>query len=154
MWIVAVFHGFLFIVSFFCFLYQNFSRNAEHLRFQVNAFCGYVHKIILFFLCVCWCCAMASKIVARRTILDPKREWIFVGKLYANHSQISKCLAFLAILIVYALHCMALYLCASFLLYDFCQSLFPYMITLRFYMWIFLVAYRMLLIILTVKQAR
>lgn len=106
------------------------------------------------FLCVCWCCAMASKIVARRTILDSKREWIFVGKLYANHTQISKCLAFLAILIVYALHCIALYLCASFLLYDFCQSLFPYMITLRFYMWIFLVAYRMLLIILTVKQAR
>lgn len=106
MWIVAVFHGFLFIVSFFfCFLYQNFSRNAEHLRFQVNAFCGYVHKIIPFFVCVFWCCAMASKIVARRTILDWKREWIFVGKLYANHTQISKCLAFLAILIVYALHC-------------------------------------------------
>lgn len=57
------------------------------------------------FLCVCWCCAMASKIVARRTILNSKREWIFVGKLYANHTQISKCLAFLAILIVYALHC-------------------------------------------------
>lgn len=43
-------------VVFFCFLYQNFSRNAEHLRFQVNAFCGYVQKIILFF---CVCCADA-----------------------------------------------------------------------------------------------
>lgn len=43
--------------GFFCFLYQNFSRNAEHLRFQVNAFCGYVHKIILFFfVCVLMLC--------------------------------------------------------------------------------------------------
>lgn len=68
------------------------------------------------FLCVCWCCAMASKIVARRTILDSKREWIFVGKLYANHTQISKCLAFLAILIVYALHCIV-FVCIVFVVW-------------------------------------
>lgn len=92
------FYAFNFFFSRF--LYQNFIQSAEHLRFQVNALDGCDHKMhiqFLLFSCIWHTLVMLCNGIESRCQPHkfPENEKIFVGKLYENHTQISKCLVFL-----------------------------------------------------------